>query len=148
MKVILNQDIKGMGRKGEVKQVSDGYAANFLLPKKLAVIATEGNLREMEKELKARDKREETRKQEALEAQKKLQGAEVVVKAKANEEGHLFGSVEIKEITAALMAKGLNLDDAEIVEREPIKSIGRHKVEIKILDDIKAEIVVDVRAEK
>ncbi len=148
MKIILTQEVKNLGHKGEVKDVANGYAINSLLPQKMAVMATAAALKEIEKGMEAQKQREEQKKAQALEIKAKLEGAEVSVMAKANEEGHLFGAVEEVEIIAALESKGLKLEGAKLEAREPIKTIGKHKVKIKIAPEVEAEITVEVKEGK
>lgn len=148
MKVILTQEVKNLGHKGEIKQVTDGYAAHFLFPKKLAVIATESALKEVKKILANQKKQAEAEHQLAIEAQKKLQGTEVVLTAKANEEGHLFGGIEAQAIAEALTAKGFKITEDQIEKREPIKNLGQHRVNVKISEGLVSEVKVEVRAEK
>ena len=143
MKVILTQDVKSQGKKGQLVEVSDGYARNFLLPKKLAVIATAENLNTMKLQEKARKAQEAAEKAEAT--AKKLKDLTVKIAAKAGEGGRLFGAVTSKEIAEELNKQyGLNVPKQKIVLEEPIKTFGVHRVKAKLYQDIAGEILVQV----
>lgn len=133
MKVILQQDVKGQGRKGQLVDVSDGYARNFLLPKKLAVIATAENLNTMKQQEKARKAQQAAEKAEAEALSKKLESLTVKVAAKAGEGGRLFGAVTAKEISECLAQQhGLNIAKTKLVLDEPIKACGGYKIKAKL----------------
>lgn len=133
MKVILQQDVKGQGKKGQLVEVSDGYARNFLLAKKLAVLATPENVNTMKQQEKARKAQEAAEKAEAEALSKKLETITVKVIAKAGEGGRLFGAVTSKEISEALNAQfGLNIAKAKLVLDEPIKACGGYKIKAKL----------------
>ena len=133
MKVILQQDVKGQGKKGQLVEVSDGYARNFLLAKKLAVLATPENVNTMKQQEKARKAQEAAEKAEAEALSKKLEAVTVKVAAKAGEGGRLFGAVTSKEISEALNAQfGLNIAKAKLVLDEPIKACGGYKIKAKL----------------
>ena len=133
MKVILQEDVKGKGKKGQLIDVSDGYARNFLLPKKLAVTATADNINTQKLMDKARREREAAEKEAALELSKKLKDCPVVVTAKAGAGEKLFGSVTTKEISAALKEQfGLELDSKKLVLPDAIKSFGGYQVKAKL----------------
>ncbi len=133
MKVILQQDVRGQGKKGQLVDVSDGYARNFLLPKKLAVIATAENLNTMKQQEKARKAQEAAEKAEAEATAKKLEGLMVKIPAKAGEGGRLFGAVTAKEVSEALAAQhGVNIPKARLVLEEPIKSCGGYQIKAKL----------------
>lgn len=133
MKVILQQDVKGQGKKGQLVDVSDGYARNFLLAKKLAVLATPENVNTMKQQEKARKAQEAAEKAEAEALSKKLETVTVKVAAKAGEGGRLFGAVTSKEISEALSAQfGLNIAKAKLVLDEPIKACGGYKIKAKL----------------
>ena len=125
MKVILQQDVRGQGKKGQMVEVSDGYARNFLLPRKLAVLATAENVNTMKQQEKARKAQEAAEKAEAEALSKKLEGLTVKVAAKAGEGGRLFGAVTAKEISECLSQQhGVNIAKARLGRDEPIKSCG------------------------
>lgn len=133
MKVILQQDVKGQGKKGQLVDVSDGYARNFLLAKKLAVLATPENVNTMKQQEKARKAQEAAEKAEAEALSKKLETVTVKVAAKAGEGGRLFGAVTSKEISEALNAQfGLNIAKTKLVLEEPIKACGGYKIKAKL----------------
>ena len=133
MKVILQQDVKGQGKKGQLVDVSDGYARNFLLAKKLAVLATPENVNTMKQQEKARKAQEAAEKAEAEALSKKLETVTVKVAAKAGEGGRLFGAVTSKEISEALNAQfSLNIAKTKLVLDEPIKACGTYKIKAKL----------------
>ena len=133
MKVILQQDVRGQGKKGQLVEVSDGYARNFLLPKKLAVTATAENVNTMKQQEKAKKAQEAAEKAEAEATAKKLEGLMVKLSARAGEGGRLFGAVTAKEISEALSAQhGLNIAKTKIVLEEPIKSCGSYSLKCKL----------------
>ena len=133
MKVILQQDVKGQGKKGQLVDVSDGYARNFLLPKKLAVIATAENVNTMKQQEKARLAQQAAEKAEAEALSKKLESITVKITAKAGEGGRLFGAVTSKEISECLSEQtGLTVAKTKLVLDEPIKSCGGYKIKAKL----------------
>ena len=133
MKVILTQDVKSQGKKGQLVEVSDGYARNFLLPKKLAVIATAENLNTMKQQEKARKAQEAAEKAEAEDTAKKLKDMTVKIAAKAGEGGRLFGAVTAKEVSEALSAQyGVNIAKTKLVLDEPIKACGGYQIKAKL----------------
>ncbi len=133
MKVILTQDVKSQGKKGQLVDVSDGYARNFLLPKKLAVIATAENLNTMKQQEKARKAQEAAEKAEAEATAKKLNDMTVNIAAKAGEGGRLFGAVTAKEVSEALSEQyGVNIAKTKLVLDEPIKACGGYQIKAKL----------------
>ena len=133
MKVILQQDVKGQGKKGQMVEVSDGYARNFLLPRKLAVSATADNINTMKQQEKARKAQEAAEKAQAEATAKQLEGLMVKITAKAGEGGRLFGAVTAKEISEALAAQySLNIPKARLVLDEPIKACGGYQIKAKL----------------
>ena len=133
MKVILQQDVKGQGKKGQMVEVSDGYARNFLLAKKLAVLATPENINTMKQQEKAKKAQEAAEKAEAQATAKKLESITVKVAAKAGEGGRLFGAVTAKEVAEALSAQhGITINKAKLVLEEPIKACGGYKLKAKL----------------
>ena len=145
MKVILQQDVKGQGKKGQLVDVSDGYARNFLLPKKLAVIATAENLNTMKQQEKARKAQQAAEKAEAEALSKKLESLTVKVAAKAGEGGRLFGAVTAKEISECLAQQhGLNIAKTKLVLDEPIKACGGYKIKAKLGYEIVGNVNVMV----
>lgn len=133
MKVILQQDVRGQGKKGQMVDVSDGYARNFLLPRKLAVPATAENVNTMNQQAKARAAQEAAEKAEAEALAERLKGITVNVSAKAGEGGRLFGAVTSKEISEALNQQfGYNIAKTKLVLDEPIKACGGYQIRAKL----------------
>jgi large subunit ribosomal protein L9 len=149
MKVILQQDVKGQGQKGALVDVSDGYARNYLLPRKLAVAATADNLNAMKLQEKAKAAALAAEKAAAAAAAKKLQNAPVRVPAKAGAGGRLFGAVTSKEIADALLAQhGLEVAKTAIVQDEPIKAFGSYELKCKLGHGVTGTIYLLVTEEK
>ena len=149
MKVIFLTDVRGQGKKDEMKEVSDGYARNYLLPRKLAVEATSDTLNAMK--LKEKAKAAQIAKEKALaqENAKKLESIVVKVPAKAGTGGRLFGSVTSKEISDALLKQfDISIDKKDIVQSEPIKNFGSYSVKCKLGHEISGTINVVVTEEK
>ena len=145
MKVILQQDVRGQGKKGQLVEISDGYARNFLLPRKLAVPATAENINTMKQQEKARQAQMAAEKAEAQALAEKLQGIQVKLAAKAGEGGRLFGAVTSKEIAEALSAQfGLNIAKTKLVLDEPIKSCGGYQIKAKLGYEIMGTVKVMV----
>lgn len=145
MKVILLQDVKGKGKKGQMIEVSDGYARNFMLPRKIAIEATADAVNTMRMNDKATQERIAREKAEAMEISKKLRDLTVVVTAKGGGSGRLFGSVTNQEIADALKAKsGISLDKRKIVMAEPIKNVGTYTVTCKLGYEITAPLTVKI----
>ena len=145
MKVILQQDVRGQGKKGQLVEVSDGYARNFLLPKKLAVVATAENLNTMKQQEKARKAQEAAEKAEAEATARKLEGLMVKIPAKAGEGGRLFGAVTAKEVSEALADQfGVNIPKARLVLDEPIKSCGGYQIRAKLGYEVSGTVNVVV----
>jgi large subunit ribosomal protein L9 len=145
MKVILLQDVKGKGKKGQMIEVSDGYARNFMLPKKMAIEATPDAVNTMKMNDKATAERIAREKAEALEISKKLRAMTLVVKAKGGGAGRLFGSVTNQEIADALEKNGgIKLDKRKIVIADPIKSVGTYTVTCKLGYEISAPLTVKI----
>ena len=132
MKVILQQDVRDQGKKGQMVEVSDGYARNFLFPRKLAVPATADAMNTMKLKEKAKQRQMEEEKAAALENSKKLESVVVKISARAGENGKLFGSVTNKDISDALSAQhGINIEKSRIVITDPIRSFGPFEVKCK-----------------
>ena len=144
MKVILLQDVKGKGKKGQMLEVSDGYARNFMLPKKLAIEATPDAINTMKMNDKATQERIAREKAEALEVSKKLRAMTLVVKAKGGGAGRLFGAVTNAEIAAALEKQGVKLDKRKIVLNETIKNVGTYTATCKLGYEINAPLTVKI----
>ena len=143
MKVILQQDVKGQGKKGELKEVSDGYARNFLFPKKLAVEATADNINTMKLKEKAKAAKLAAEKALAEENAKKLSGVQVTIRAKAGKNGKLFGAVTSQEISDALKEQfGIDIEKNKIVQNDPIKNFGSYSVKAKLGFEISGTVNV------
>jgi large subunit ribosomal protein L9 len=148
MKVLLCEDIKKLGWLGDIVEVNEGYARNYLLPQGLARVATEGNIRALAKEKAARAEqrlRERRRIEKAAEA---VNGAEAVLAARANEQGVLFGSVTETMIAANLRAQGFEVADEIVKLPEHIKNLGTHEVTLRFSDDVTATVRVVVVPEQ
>ncbi len=144
MKVILLQDVKGKGKKGQMIEVSDGYARNFMLPKKMAIEATPDAVNTMKMNDKATAERIAKEKAAALELSNKLRGMTLVVTAKGGGQGRLFGAVTNAEIAAALEKQGIKLDKRKIVLAENIKNVGTYTVTCKLGYEINAPLTVKI----
>ena len=148
MEVILREDIEKLGSRGETVKVADGYARNFLLPKRLAVVANESNKKIVEQERHAHVRREAKLVDEAQDLSKLLTGVSVTIAQKAGEADQLFGSVTSKDIAEALEAQNFIIDRRKIQLEEPIKQLGEFKVPVKLHKDVTAEITVLVVKEE
>ncbi len=145
MKVILLQDVKGKGKKGQMIEVSDGYARNFMLPRKVAIEATPDAINTMKMNDKATQERIAREKAEAMAVSKKLRELTVVVKAKGGGAGRLFGAVTTQEIANALEAQsGIKLDKRKLVLGENIKNVGTYTVTCKLGYEISAPLTVKI----
>ncbi|AHM68726.1 50S ribosomal protein L9 [Paenibacillus polymyxa] len=147
MKVIFIKDMKGQGKKGQVKEVSDGYAANFLLPRGIARPATEGNMKTLENQNAAEEKRKQEEKEEAQVLGKKLEETTIQLKAKAGEGGRLFGAITSKQIAEAVAKTGIKLDKRKIELEEPIRTLGVTQMTVKLHPEVKATLKVQVTEE-
>ena len=147
MKVILNQDVKGQGKKGDMVEVSDGYARNFLLPKNLAKEATKENINVMQGQKDSQEFRKKKELEEAQEIKEQVEKVTVKMKAKAGENGKLFGSVTSKDIAEELkMQHHIKLDKKKFVLPDGIKSLGVTEVEIKVHPGVVAKLKVSVES--
>lgn len=146
MKVILTEEIRGLGTRGDIVTVKDGYARNFLLPKNLAREATKGNLKLIEHERRKWALLAQQEKEAAQKAANAVKGVKIQIEKRVGEHGHLFGSVTANEIADALMAKGIEVDKRRIEVGSPIKNVGVHDVEVRLHRDVTAHIQVEVVA--
>ncbi len=145
MKIILLKDVKGTGKKGEVKEVSDGHARNFLLPKGLAREATSSSLREHKHQKESYDKRMKEELAEAKELAKKIDGITLTIKSKAGDGGKLFGSITNKEIAERINEEyNLNIDKRKVQLSSAIKTLGSSKVTIKVYPKVTGTVTVNV----
>lgn len=149
MKVILQQDVKGTGKKGEVKEVSDGYARNFLFKKKLAVPADNTNMKELNEKNKSLELKAQKEYEEALELSKKMEELNIEIYSKSGEGGRLFGSITAKEIAEQIKKQhNIDVDKRKINLDEPIRALGSTNVEIKIHKKVTTKMRVDVKEKK
>ncbi|MFC5653175.1 50S ribosomal protein L9 [Paenibacillus solisilvae] len=147
MKVIFLQDVKGQGKKGEVKEVSEGYVRNFLLPKGLAKLASDGNLKTLEVQSAAELKRKAKEKEDAKALAERLEAMTIVVKTKAGEGGKLFGAITSKQIAEALESQGHKVDKRKLELEEPIRTLGVTEVMLKLHPEVKAKLRVQAAEE-
>lgn len=147
MKVILNQDVKGQGKKGDMVDVSDGYARNFLLPKNLAKPATKENINVMKGQQESREYRQQKELEEAQQIAEKVNAVTVTLTAKAGDNGKLFGSITSKDVSEALTAQHhIKIDKKKFHMPDGIKTLGTTVVEIKIHTGVNAKLKVLVNA--
>jgi len=145
MKVILLEDIKGVGKKDQIVNASDGYARNFLFPKKLALEATSGNLHQLENKKKNEEARKKEEFEKAKELEEKIEKQSITIAVKVGDNGKLFGSVTNKEISSALKEQtGLDIDKKKIVLNDTIKTIGEKQVDIKLHPKVTAKLKVNI----
>ncbi|MDI6604812.1 MAG: 50S ribosomal protein L9 [Thermoanaerobacteraceae bacterium] len=147
MKVILNKDVKGIGKAGEIVNVSDGYGRNYLLPKGLAADATKANLHALNEKKKAEEKKRQQEIEKAQEMAKKIALETIVLKVKAGENGKLFGSITSKDIQDVLNRKGFDIDKKKINLPEAIRSTGSFNVDIKLYPGVSAKVKIQIEAE-
>ena len=145
MKVILLEDVKGLGKKGDLVNAKDGYARNFLLPKGLATEATEGNVKVLKQQKKSEKRKMEAERENALKLKEKLEEITVKIEGKAGEGGKLFGSITTKDIVDELFKQyKIKIDKKKIVMDENIKTIGTTIVDVKVYTEINAKLKVKV----
>lgn len=144
MEVILREDVEKLGSRGQLVKVTPGYARNFLLPKRLAVAATESNKKIVEQERQAHVRKESKLAADATELGKLIANVSVTFKQKAGENDQLFGSVTSKDIAEALEKQGYSIERRKIVLDEPIKTLGEFKVPLRLHKEVQAEITVHV----
>jgi large subunit ribosomal protein L9 len=145
VRVILKAEVPRLGRTGDIKDVADGYARNYLLPKGLAIEATGGELKHLAQERQAEKTKKDRAHQDAEELAKRLGEVTLVFRLKAGEHGKTFGSVTAKEVAEALKKEAkAEIDKTKIVLREPLRSLGVHKVEVRLLADVRADVTVAI----
>ena len=144
MKVILLDDVTKVGRRGEVRDVSDGYARNFLIPKKLALSATAGNLKNLEQIKRQQDAKADRIKADAEALRAKIEALVYEERRQASEEGKLFGSVTSQDVADFLGTRGVPMDRKRITLDEPIKALGEHLVSMRLHQDVTAQLRVNV----
>ena len=149
MKVILTQDVKGVGKKDQILEVNDGYARNFLIPKKLGVQASTANLALLKSKQDSRDFKRQEDKKEAEQIKEKLEKIRLDIKVKSGENGKIFGGVTSKEISEVLKDKySINIDKKKIELKETIKTVGITTVDIKLFEGVIGKVKVNVIPEK
>ena len=146
MQVILQQDVDDLGYEGDLVNVAPGYARNFLIPRKVALEATPGNLKAFELQRRKIEVKRLRAKEEAEKLAASIEGVTVVFTEKAGEEGKLYGSVTSMDIAEALDKKGILVDRKKIVIDKPIKSLGEFKVPVKIFPGVTSTVIVEVRS--
>lgn len=145
MKVILKQDVKGLGKKDEIVNASDGYAKNYLIPRGIAVVASTGNVNEAVNKQKAIAEKKQRELDTAKDFAAKLDGKTVTIKAKAGESGKLFGAISNKDIADAIKSQyKVEIDKKKIVLNDPIKTAGNHEVEIRIYAGVITKVNVKI----
>ena len=144
MKVILKHDVKGLGRSGDVKDVKDGYARNYLLPNGAAVMADAGAIRNWERHRTEREDRDRAEKDAAEATAERLRGMKLEVAVKAGEKNRLFGSVTNREIAELMAKEGIEIDRHAIHLREPIKTVGDHRVDVRLMAGVDVQVTVTV----
>jgi large subunit ribosomal protein L9 len=147
MKVILKHDVKGLGREGDMKEVKDGYARNFLLPTGKAVVADKGALANWERHRDQREERDRTLRADAQAMADRLNELKIEIAVKAGERGRLFGAVTSHQIVEAIRREGVELDRHALHLREPIKALGDYRVDVRIMQGVDANVAVSVVAE-
>ena len=148
MKVILLKDIENLGKKYEIKEVSDGYARNYLIPRKLAKVANEKNLKWLEKQKEKEEKKAEEELRKIQEAASAIDGQEVIIPVKVGEDGQLFESINTQKIYERLKELGFEIKKNQILLESPIKELGEFSVKIKFPHNLEAEIKIIVVEEK
>lgn len=149
MRIILLEDVPKLGKRGDVVGVKDGYARNYLIPKGLAVKATEGEISKLREEILRRKEREERKKKALLEIREAIDGKEVILKAKAGSKGKLFGSITSNALADAISGSlGVDIDKKSVELDSPIKEIGEYVVKVKLGMGIEAEVRVKVEPEE
>jgi len=146
MKILMMKDVKGMGQKGQIVEVKDGYARNYVIPSGIGVEATGGALKTVENQKAAEARRKEREHVEAEALAARLKGVTVLLRHKAGAEGRLFGSVTNHEVADGLKAQGYSLDKKQVHLDEPIRHVGRYAVKVKLTPQVSAEVAVVVEA--
>lgn len=147
MKVVLLTDVKGTGKKGEIKEVADGYAQNFLLKTGKARKADNGAISENKMKKEANDYHKEMQKQDAIAIAQKINGTKILVKIKCGDNGKTFGSITSKEIADELNKKGFDIDKRKIELKEPLKTIGLYDISAKLHPEVSAKFKVEIIGE-
>lgn len=147
MKIILKEDVPNLGKAGQIISVKDGYARNFLLPRGLALVADEKNMKLLEYQKRKIEEEAKKKRQDAESVAQRLSEIQLTIKAKAGEDQKLFGSITSKDIAEALEKEGFSIDKKQINILEPIKRLGEYDVEVKLQSNINAIVKVNIIAE-
>jgi large subunit ribosomal protein L9 len=147
MKVILMADVPALGRRGETREVANGYARNYLLPKKFAVLATPANLKNLEHLKRQRDREEQRAEEAARAAAARVEGLTLSVVARASEDGRLYGSVSAQDVVEFLERHQIPVEKRRVLLEEPIKALGEYRVPIRLHGDVTAALTVSVTRE-
>jgi large subunit ribosomal protein L9 len=147
MKVILKNDVKGLGREGDLKEVKDGYARNFLLPTGKAVVADRGAVANWERHKDQREERDRAIRADAEATAEKLRELKLEIPVKAGERGRLFGAVTSHQVAAAIAREGIEIDRHALHLREPIKALGDYRIDVRLMPGVEAPVTVSVVAE-
>jgi len=149
VKVVLLEDVKNLGKKGDLLQVAEGHARNYLLPRKLAVEATEGKIKELAKLQEAADRKKQREESEAKNLADRLESLLVKVYSKSGEGGKLFGSVSNKDVVDALFRDyGIKIDKKKVILKEPIKKLGFYSLPVKLYPSVQVNLSVNVLADQ
>jgi large subunit ribosomal protein L9 len=146
MKVILKRDVKGLGREGDLKEVKDGYARNFLLPTGAVVVADKGAVANWERHKEQREERDRSTRADAEATAEKLRGLKLEIPVKAGERGRLFGAVTSHQIADHINREGIELDRHALHLREPIKALGDYRIDVRVMPGVEATVSVSVVA--
>ncbi len=148
MKVIFLEDVSAKGKKGEMKEVADGYAKNYLIPRGLAMIATKPAVKAYEQKVKSDAKRQEQKLEDMKALAQKLNGTEIKFKAKAGDKERIHGSITAADIASELTkVSGIEIDKKKVELSEPLRTLGTHEVELVLIRDIKANVSVTIEEE-
>lgn len=147
MKVILRQKVKGLGVEGDVKEVSDGYARNYLLPRGLAVVADAGNMEDLKRKKAAERQRQAKEQAHNEQLKAEIESRPLQITANAGEGGRLFGSITSKDIADHLARKGIKVDRRKIILPEPLRQLGEHKIIIRLQPQVEAELKLTIVTE-
>lgn len=147
MRVILKEDVQGLGKAGQIITVKDGYARNYLIPKGLALVADERNLKLLEYQRKKIEEEAKKKRQDAESLAQRLSEIQLTIKAKAGEDQKLFGSITAKDVAEALEKEGIKIDKKQILIEEPIKRVGEHELQVKLSSGVVAKLKINVLAE-
>jgi large subunit ribosomal protein L9 len=142
LKVILREDVAGLGKTGDVKQVKDGFARNFLLPRHLALEASDENLKQIETRRKKTEEKAVLEKKKALDLAQRLSSISVTIAVEVNEEGKLYGALSASDIVKAVSVEGIELDKKCVVLKEPIKDLGIYDIEVKLFTEVLSKVKV------